>query len=40
MNKIEIVEKLKAHAPMIFDIIHREDMGFEYTVVCTEGAIF
>jgi len=25
---------------MIFDIIRSDDMGFEFTAVCTEGAIF
>ena len=40
MNKIQILEKLKTHIPMIFDIMLSKDMGFEFTAICKKGVIF
>ena len=39
MKKVEIVEKLKTYAPMIYDLTLSE-MGYEFNAICKEGAIF
>ena len=40
LNHALLTEKLRKHAPKIFDLVFSMDMGYEFSAILQEGVIF